>query len=67
MYMNWKKVSYRFSYSKVLAILVLALGLMVCPAELAGAAPMGTAFAYQGRRGLIQYPMNEPGVVTGLI
>jgi len=35
--------------TKILAILVLALGLMVCLAELAGAAPMGTGFTYQGR------------------
>ena len=35
--------------TKILAILVLALGLMVCTAELARAAPLGTAFTYQGR------------------
>jgi len=35
--------------TKMLAILVLALGLFVSPVELAGAAPMGTAFTYQGR------------------
>jgi len=35
--------------TKILAILVLALGLLVFPVELAGAAPMGTAFSYQGR------------------
>ncbi len=33
----------------MLAILVFALGLMVCPGELARAAPMGTVFTYQGR------------------
>ena len=33
----------------MLAILVLVLGLMVCLSELAKAAPMGTAFTYQGR------------------
>jgi len=31
------------------AILVLALGLMVCQAEVSEAGPMGTAFTYQGR------------------
>lgn len=35
--------------TKILAIMVLVLGLMVCPAELAGAAPIGTGFTYQGR------------------
>ena len=35
--------------TKMLTILVLSLGLMVCTAELARAAPMGTAFTYQGR------------------
>jgi hypothetical protein len=35
--------------TKMTAILVLVLGLMVCTAELARAAPMGTAFTYQGR------------------
>jgi hypothetical protein len=35
--------------AKILAILVLAVGLMVCPAQLAGAIPFGTAFTYQGR------------------
>ena len=33
----------------MLAILVLALGLMVCWANVSNAAPMGTAFTYQGR------------------
>jgi len=33
----------------MLAILVLALGLLASPVELAGAAPMGTAFTYQSR------------------
>ncbi len=33
----------------MLAILVLALGLMVCSAKVSEAAPMGTAFTYQGR------------------
>jgi hypothetical protein len=33
----------------MLTILVLGLGLMVCLPELAKAAPMGTAFTYQGR------------------
>jgi microcystin-dependent protein len=35
--------------TKMLTILILALGLMVCTAELARAAPVGTAFTYQGR------------------
>jgi len=35
--------------TKMLAILVMALGLFASPVELAGAAPMGTAFTYQGR------------------
>jgi len=35
--------------TEILAILVIALGLMVCPAQLANAAPLGTAFTYQGR------------------
>jgi len=35
--------------TEMLAILVLALGLMVCPAELARAATIGSAFTYQGR------------------
>jgi len=35
--------------TKMLAILVLALGLMVCWANVSNAAPMGTAFTYQGR------------------
>lgn len=34
---------------KMLTILVLALGLMVWSAEVSEAAPMGTAFTYQGR------------------
>ncbi len=34
---------------EMLTILVLALGLMVWPAEVSKAAPMGTAFTYQGR------------------
>jgi len=33
---------------KILAILVLASGLMVCAAQLCQAEPMGTAFTYQG-------------------
>jgi len=33
----------------MLAILVMALGLFASPVELAGAAPMGTAWTYQGR------------------
>ena len=35
--------------AKILIILVLALGLMVCWAKVSNAAPMGTAFTYQGR------------------
>ena len=35
--------------SKMLAIVVLALGLMVCSAKVSEATPMGTAFTYQGR------------------
>ncbi len=35
--------------TKMSTILVLALGLMVCPAKVSEAAPMGTAFTYQGR------------------
>jgi len=34
---------------KMSAILVLALGLVVCPAKVSEAASMGTAFTYQGR------------------
>ncbi len=34
---------------KILAILVMVLGLMFCLAEVGQAAPMGTAFTYQGR------------------
>jgi len=34
--------------TKMLTILVLALGLMVCQAEVSEAEPMGTAFTYQG-------------------
>jgi len=35
--------------TKILAIMVLGLGFMVCQACLVEAAPMGTAFTYQGR------------------
>jgi len=35
--------------AKMLTILVLALGLMVCSAKLGGQTPMGTAITYQGR------------------
>ncbi|MDH4239374.1 MAG: hypothetical protein OEW48_07410 [Phycisphaerae bacterium] len=35
--------------AEILAILVVAVGLMVCPARRAGAIPSGTAFTYQGR------------------
>jgi len=35
--------------TEILAILVIAMGLMVCPAQLAKAATLGTAFTYQGR------------------
>jgi hypothetical protein len=35
--------------TKILAILVVALALMVCPARVSEAAPMGTTFTYQGR------------------
>lgn len=34
--------------AKILAILVLALSLMVCPAKVSGQTPLGTAFTYQG-------------------
>ena len=34
--------------TRILTICVLALGLVFFPAKLAGAAPMGTAFTYQG-------------------
>ena len=34
---------------KILTILVLALGLMVCSIKVSEAGPMGTAFTYQGR------------------
>jgi len=34
---------------RILAVLVLALGLMVCPAKVSEAAPMVTAWTYQGR------------------
>ncbi|HIJ51642.1 MAG TPA: hypothetical protein HPP66_00630 [Planctomycetes bacterium] len=34
---------------EILKIFVLVLGLIVCPAELTRAAPMGTVFTYQGR------------------
>ena len=34
---------------KMLTILVLALGLMVCVPSVSEAVPMGTAWAYQGR------------------
>ncbi|MHC4085406.1 MAG: hypothetical protein ACYSWZ_01290 [Planctomycetota bacterium] len=35
--------------TKMLAILVVALGLMVCTAKVGEAEPMGTAWTYQGR------------------
>jgi hypothetical protein len=35
--------------TKMLAILVLALGLVVCPVKVVRTAPLGTAFTYQGR------------------
>ncbi|MHC4676764.1 MAG: autotransporter outer membrane beta-barrel domain-containing protein, partial [Planctomycetota bacterium] len=35
--------------TKMLTILVLVLGLVVCTTEVSEAAPMGTAFTYQGR------------------
>ncbi|MHC4463020.1 MAG: tail fiber domain-containing protein [Planctomycetota bacterium] len=35
--------------TKMLAILILALGLMVCSAKVSEAEPMGTAWTYQGR------------------
>ena len=35
--------------AEILAILVLAVGLMVCPVRFAEAIPSGTAFTYQGR------------------
>jgi len=35
--------------SKIFTIFVLAVGLMVCPAQFADAIPFGTAFTYQGR------------------
>ena len=46
--------------TEILAILVVAMGLMVCPAELTGAAAMGTAFTYQGRL------IDSNGVAEGL-
>ncbi|MHC4624789.1 MAG: hypothetical protein ACYS4W_12900 [Planctomycetota bacterium] len=41
---------------KILAILVLALGLLVWPGQVSQATPMGTAFAYQG----LLYDVNSP-------
>ncbi len=35
--------------TKILAIVILALGLMACQAKVSEAAPLGTAFTYQGR------------------
>jgi hypothetical protein len=35
--------------TKMLTILLMALGVVVCRAEVSNAAPMGTAFVYQGR------------------
>ena len=35
--------------TKILAIMVLAFGLIVWPAEVSEASPIGTAFTYQGR------------------
>ena len=34
--------------TKILAVLVLALGLMVCPTKVSGQVELGTAFTYQG-------------------
>ena len=39
----------RMKTTKMSAILVLALGLMVCSTQISQAVPMGTAFTYQGR------------------
>ena len=44
---------------KILTILVLALGLMVCEAKLCKAAPMGTAFTYQGYLYDANHPAND--------
>ena len=44
---------------KTVAILVLALGLMVCQAEVSEAGPMGTAFTYQGHLYDANYPANN--------
>jgi hypothetical protein len=62
--------------AKMLAILVLALGLMVCQAKVSEAALMGTAFTYQGRlidansaaEGLYDFQFklfDDPNVVLG--
>ena len=45
---------------KILAVLVLALGLIVCQAKVSEAAPMGIAFTYQGRL------INSNSVADGL-
>ena len=61
---------------KMSAILVLALGLVVCPAKVSEAASMGTAFTYQGRlidanstaNGLYDFQFklfNDPNVILG--
>ncbi len=44
--------------TKILTILVLALGLLVCSAQFASAAPTGTAFTYQGQLYDDDYPAN---------
>ena len=44
--------------TKMLGILVLALGLMVWPVKVGEAAPMGTAFTYQGRLIDVNSPAN---------
>lgn len=46
----------------MLAILVLALGLTACPAQVSEAAPMGTAFTYQGRLMETNKPANGFGL-----
>jgi hypothetical protein len=44
---------------RIVAILVLSLGLMVCQTKLCEAAPMGTAFTYQGYIYDANYPAND--------
>lgn len=44
--------------TEILTIMVVALGLMVCSAKVSEAAPMGTAFTYQGHLYDSNYPAN---------